>query len=132
MSRVVRRGGLSPVKLSGFTERHLLTGCCLCGCNCCFGPRAIAAGHGKEAFELNDQARDLWRRHRNSLLLTWRDPDSTPSGAGFGSAGLRGAGRWLPAWSEVVFEGVKLPKRSASWPSVVKKLHEEMSDNLKR
>ena len=130
MSRVVRRGGLSPIKLSGFAERHLLSGCCLCGCDVCFGPRAIAAGHGKDAFELNDQARELWRRHRNALLLAWRDPDSTPGGGGFSAAGYRGAGRWLPAWAECKFDGIKLPKRSGSWPAEVKKIYETIQDNL--
>ena len=114
-------------QLGGFEQLHLLTGCCLCGCDICFGPRAIAAGKGKDAFELNDMARELWRRHRNALLLVWRDPEATPSGAGFGAEGRRGAGRWLPCWAECKFEGVKLPKRSAAWPSEIKKLHEHIA-----
>ena len=130
MTRTTRRGGLSPIKLKGFTELHLLTGCCLCGCEACYGPRGIAAGHGREAYELNDQARELWRRHRNTLLLVWRDPDSIPGGGGFSAAGLRGAGRWLPAWAEVKFDGERLPKRSAAWPAEIKKLYETIRDNL--
>ena len=124
------RSRKAAAQLSGFTELHLLVGCCLCGCACCYGPRGIAAGHGKEAFELNDMARELWRRHRNLLLLHWRDPEATPTGGGFSAAGLRGAGRWLPAWAECKFEGVKLPPRSADWPPVIKKIHEEIRDNL--
>jgi len=130
--RTTRRGGLSPVKLKGFTELHLLVGCCYCGCEACYGSRGIAAGHGREAYELNDQARELWRRHRNGLLLVWRDPDSTPTGGGFSAAGYRGAGRWFPCFGEVVFDKVTLPKRSAAWPAVIKKIHGEIKDNLER
>lgn len=132
MTRTVRRGGLSPVKLHGFTEIHFLVGCCLCGCQACYGPRGIAVTKGRAAFELTDKAADLWRRHKVYLLAFWRDPDAVPTGAGFSAAGLRGAGKWVPCFGEVKFDGAKLPKRAASWPGPVRKLHQEISDNLKR
>ena len=127
----MKRGAVS--KLSGSTERHLLCGCCLVfACDICFGGPGMARPLGKEAYELRPEAERIWTVHRSRLLASWRDPDAMPTGAGFSAAGLRGAGRWIPCFAEVVFDGMKLPKRSAAWPSVVKKLHEEMSDNLKR
>ena len=87
---------------------------------------------GKEAYELRPEAEKIWRLHRSRLLDAWRDPDAVPTGAGFSAAGLRGAGKWVPCFGEVKFDGAKLPKRAASWPGPVRKLWEQIRDNLER
>ena len=119
-------------QLGGFEQLHLLTGCCLCGCSLCFGPRAIAAGKGKEAYELNGMGAELWRRHRNTLLKIWRDDEATPGvRGGFSSESLRGYGQYLPAWGECVYDGARLPKKAAEWPAAVKDMRATIQDNLK-
>lgn len=118
--------------LDGFTSRHILSGCCSCGCQACAGPRGIAIGKGHGEFELNESARGLWRRHRNSLLQIWRDADSTPGAvAGFSAESLRGYGQYLPAWGECVYDGARLPKKAAEWPAAVKDMRATIQDNLK-
>lgn len=130
--RTTRRGGHLPAKLDGFTELHLLVGCCFCGCKACYGPAGIAKSGGKEGYAMNENARELWRRHRNALLLVWLDPDAMPTGGGFSAKGQAGCGRWFPCFAEVVFDGAAWPRKSAKWPPVVKHIYDHVSDQLKR
>ncbi len=119
-------------KPDGFLALHLLTGSCLCGCQACAGPRGIAIGKGYDEFELNESGRELWRRHRNTLLKTWRDDEATPGArGGFSAESLLGYGQYLPAWAECVYDGARLPRKSAAWPSKVKEMHITINDNLK-
>lgn len=127
----IKRGAVS--KLSESTERHLLCGCCLVfACDICFGGPGMARPLGKDAYELRPEAEKIWRLHRSRLLGVWNDETGTPEPRGFDAESLRGAGRWIPAWAECRLDGIPLPKRAASWPGPVRKLHQEISDNLKR
>ena len=120
-------------KPDGLLALHLLTGACLCGCQACYGPRGVAASSGHDAFEGNEHARELWRRHRNALLQIWRDAEATPGvTGGFSAESLRGYGQYLPAWSEIIYDGARLPRKAAAWPANVKKMHSTIDDNLKR
>ncbi len=122
----------STTALDGFTQIHLLLGCCYCGCTICAGPHGIARTNGREGFELEEHARAIWRRHRTALLRVWRDAEAIPRAGGFSAEGCRGAGRWIPSFAEVKFENAEWPKQEKSWPATVRKLHAHISDELKR
>ena len=126
------RASRQSAALDGFTSLHLLSGCCLCGCQACYGPRGVAAGKGRGEFELHDGARELWRRHRNTLLKIWRDDEATPGvRGGFSAESLRGYGRYLPAFCEILYDGAKMPKKAPEWPAAVKDMRATIQDNLK-
>ena len=119
-------------KPDGLLALHLLTGSCLCGCQACFGPHGIARTTGHEAFEVNESARELWRRHRNTLLRIWRDDEATPGvQGGFSAESCRGYGQYLPAFCEILYDGAKMPKKAAAWPAKVKDMRATIQDNLK-
>jgi hypothetical protein len=85
---------------------------------------------GREPYSLNDNAADIWIRNRDRLLTLWRDPAGPPPGAsGFSPESLRGAGRTgVPCWSELKFEGGKLPKLDKNWPEDIKKVWRTLKD----
>jgi len=116
--------------LSGPANLHLLTGCCLVGCELCSRQRAFCPP-GVEAYTLKPEGRRAWEKHRERLLALWRDPEGKPTGAGFSGGGYRGAGRWIPCFAEVFYDGASWPKRSASWPAVVRKIADAINDELK-
>jgi len=66
------------------------------------------------------------------ILEIWRDPDSIPSGSDFCAENGRGAGRWIPCYAEVVFDGATWPKLDRAWPPVVKKIWDSINDYLGR
>jgi hypothetical protein len=110
-------------RISNICGMHLLEGCCLLGCGCevCTGPPSYA---------LRPHAKETWELHRDRLLAIWRDEGETPEASGFGPEGRRGAGRWIPSFGEVVFDGFSLPKQKAEWPAPVRKLWRSIKENL--
>lgn len=116
--------------LSGPADLHLLTGCCLVGCELCSRQRAFCPP-GVEAYTLKPEGRRAWEKHRERLLSLWRDPEGEPTGAGFSGGGYRGLGRWFPCFAEVVYDGKPWPKRDKKWPTAIKILWEALDDELK-
>jgi hypothetical protein len=110
---------------------HLLEGCCLLGCELCSGARSHCAP-GVAPFTLNAElAAAAWTRHKNALLTIWRDPDAIPAAVGFRPEGRRGAGRWIPCYAEVVFDGAPWPKLDKTWPESVKKIWDNIKSEIK-
>lgn len=129
--RVTRRGGAIPSRISGPTELHLTQGCCLMvGCQACSGPPGIAQAQGLPGWTFNNNAKRLWRLHRERILEIWRDPDALPTGTDFDAEAGRGCGRFFPCYAEVFFDGAEWPKLDRSWPPVVKKIWEYINDDL--
>jgi hypothetical protein len=112
-------------KLTGASEMHLLTGVCLISFSCqlCSGNHNESYALGVDPYTLNQDAKEIWLKHRERLLTIWRDPEGRgrlPGGSGFRGDTFRGAGRFgLPAWAEIKFEGAKMPKLDRKWPQDV-------------
>ena len=119
-------------QISGATEMHLLTGQCLIAFSCqiCSGNHNQSASLGVEPYTLNQDAKEIWLKHRERLLTIWRDPEGrgrVPGSSGFNAMAFHGAGRLgLPCWGEIQFESAKMPKFDRKWPSDIKKAWEFM------
>lgn len=122
------------LKLDGSSETHLLAGYCLISsCQICSGGLGMSRPLGLEPYTLNTSAKDVWERHKEKLLMVWRDPEGRGKGSGFCAEGLRGAGRLgLPTWAEIIFEEAKLPPLDNAWPPDVKKAWRSLKENRLR
>ncbi len=109
---------------------HLLTGRCLIAfaCQICSGNHAQSRALGVNPYTLNQDAKEIWEKHRERLLAIWRDPAGRqPGSSGFNATGYQGCGRLgLPCWAEIQFEGAKMPKFDRKWPSDIKQAWEFM------
>ena len=120
-------------KLTGATEMHLFTGYCLiANCQLCSMGPGMSGPLGLAPYTLNANAMDIWKKHRDRLLMIWRDPAGLqPRSSGFNATGYQGCGRTgLPCWAEIHFEKAKMPKYDKTWPADVKKQWRELRDRF--
>ena len=115
------------ITIGTFEMLHLLQGCCLCGCQLCYGPDGIARTHGADAWTLRDFARDTWRQNRSALLQIWRTKPAGALTAGFRAAAYRGHGFWFPCFAEALFDGTTWPNKDKNWPAEARKVWDSIN-----